>query len=136
MAHRPAINLRRSPEALLSPEQRLPTIVLLFVVIAAAIYILVQLQIMIGDLKRVDSRLQTLSVMSRQFEDTNRSLTLTNALLAETNAKIDATNKKLNATNDSLRGTHADLKALAGIRGDIHEMAHKLSGSFLFRGVK
>ena len=94
--------------------------VLLFFAVAV-VYALVQLQVMIEDIKRVDARLQTLSVMSREFEDTNRLLELTNALLAETNAKIDVTNKKLNTTNDSLGG-HADLKALTGIRGDIHEI--------------
>lgn len=115
MAHRPAIKL---------------------VFVAAALYALIQLQIMVGDIERLDARLQTLSVMSRQFDETNRSLRLTNNLLAETNAKLEATNNKLNSTNASLRQTRSDIKALSSIRGDIHEMAHKLSGSFLFRGVK
>lgn len=129
MAHRPAIKAHRLPEALHPLEQRLLAAILILLFAIAAVYALMQLQTMIADIKRVDARLQTLSVVSRQLEETNRSLRLTNLLLAETNAKLDATNSKLNRTN-------ADIKTLTTIRSDIHEMAHKLSGSFLFRGVK
>lgn len=94
MAYRPAIDQRRLREAPQVLERRLSVAMLLLFFVAAGVYALVQLQIMIGDIKRVDARLETLSVMSRQFQETNRSLNLTNTLLAETNAKIDAMSKR------------------------------------------
>jgi hypothetical protein len=40
---------------------------------------------------------------------------------------------KLRTMGSSMKGLDRDLRSM---RGDIHTMAHKIGGSFLFRGVK
>lgn len=114
--------------------------------LAIALYAIAEVHSMAGELARVDSRLGTLSTMNQKLDElqnvsgklstmklqlsrTNSSLQDTNRLLARTNAKIDATNANLSSTEKSI-------VSLSSIRGDIHEMSRKISGSFLFRGVK
>ena len=74
--------------------------------------------------------------MRDQLAATDRSLDSTNLLLQRTNAKLDATNRITGDMAVSLKGMRSDIHALDGMRSDIHDMAHKLSGSFLFRGVR
>ena len=113
---------------------------------ALGVYAVGQLQSMAANLQRVESRLSALQAvdrkldglqeisaalgtMRRQLRETNTSLVKTNGLLVTTNSKLAATNSKLNATE-------GDVRSLSSIRGDIHEMSRKISGSFLFRGVR
>lgn len=114
--------------------------------VVLALYAVHELQGMAVDLQRVSSQLSILESMNRKLApleamSTNlttmqselramrRSLRNTNSALGETNALLMQTNAKLAVTE-------ADIRALGSIRSDIHLMAHKISGSFLFRGVK
>jgi hypothetical protein len=58
-------------------------------------------------------------------------------------ARLDVTSADLTGTGPAIRrvaqttsAMAADLRSLDAMRADIHEMSHKLDGSFLFRGVK
>ncbi|MEA2688852.1 MAG: hypothetical protein QOD51_1459 [Candidatus Eremiobacteraeota bacterium] len=95
-------------------------------------------------LERVDGRLVA---VQGALGRTNRTLDATNTQLAATNARLDAalvrlrtTDARLGDMDRSLRGMSGEMRLLdrdlGSMRGDIHTMAHKLSGSFLFRGVK
>ena len=109
-----------------------------------------QLHLMTAQLTTVGRDLGTLDVMSRKLD----RLAVMQATLERTNGKLDATNRRLDGALSQLRSTQAKLgsmdaklgglaggmhgvdRDLRSMRGDIHVMAHKLGGSFLFRGVK
>ena len=117
------------------------------------LYAVHELQGMAGNLQQVSVRLGTLESMNHkldrletvsaslarmqtQLRATNGSLGETNQLLRITNAKLDVTNRATLEMSEALKRTESDIRALGTIRGDIHQMAHKIAGSFLFKGVK
>ncbi|MBV9646991.1 MAG: hypothetical protein JO043_05985 [Candidatus Eremiobacteraeota bacterium] len=53
-----------------------------------------------------------------------------------TNGKLDNTNASVANLSRPLREMDQRLKSLDVMRSDIHAMVNKISGSFLFRGVK
>ena len=112
-------------------------------------------------LDSMDRKLGRLATMQRRLEAVDgrlvrvgTTLDRTNAKLDQTNAKLDQTNARLDAALARLHGTQTSLARMDGrlgsvstqmqrvdadlrsMRGDIHVMAHKIDGSFLFRGVK
>jgi uncharacterized protein HemX len=104
-----------------------------------ALYAVGQLRGMAGDLQAVDLRLSTLESMNRKLDrlgTVTATLKTMQQQLAETNGSLGRTNRLLHATNGSITRMQTDIRTLSSIRGDIHEMVHKISGSFLFRNVK
>ena len=120
--------------------------VLTLLFLAIALYAIAEVRFMADDLARVDSRLGALSTMDRKLDELQgvsnklttmkRQLDITNGSLHDTNRLLSRTNAKLDSTNAKLRTTENSIRSLSSIRGDIHEMSRKISGSFLFRGVK
>jgi hypothetical protein len=106
-----------------------------------------------ADVHRMDDRLATLDTMNRKLDRLANvegglgamrgQLGTTVALLRRTNALLDTTSSNLTGAGPAIRrvaqttsAMAADLRSLDGMRADIHQMSHKLEGSFLFRGVK
>jgi len=69
-----------------------------------------------------------------------RSLSTRLDALEQMNQKLSETNRLLQTTNANLRtmvgASSAADKKLGEMRADLSVMSHKISGSFLFRGVK
>jgi hypothetical protein len=125
-----------------------------------AMHALQALDSMQADVHHMDTRLATLDSMDRkldglagmsgtlnglhgEFDLTTRQLLIANAELRVANRKLDTTNGKLGLTtasigrmSGSLSKMQGDLSSLGEMRADIHTMVHKISGSFLFKGVK
>lgn len=85
-----------------------------------------------ADLNRLDGRLATLQQVERQLAP----LKSASASLHEANALLKSTNGKLDATEKAMLQMKADLRSVTSMRKDLHTMTHKVSHSFLFRGVK
>ena len=85
----------------------------------AGVYTLVELRAMDKQLQSVSARLVALEQMNDKLSETNRLLQTTNVSLRSMIAASTSANKKLGA-----------------MRADLATMSHKISGSFLFRGVK
>jgi hypothetical protein len=85
----------------------------------AGVYALSVLHSMDVDLGRVSARLDTLAQVNDKLGQTNRLLQTTNASLRTMIGASTIANKRLGV-----------------MQSDIAVMSHKLSGSFLFRGVK
>lgn len=83
-----------------------------------------------GDLERVSSDMDTVAgnikQVSREMSTMNGKLSKTNELLLRTNASL-GTMVAQARTSDA---------KLARMEDDLSVMSHKISGSFLFRGVK
>jgi hypothetical protein len=97
----------------------------------------------LGALDAMNRKLGQLNTMSHNLDSMRRRLDLTIGQLRQTNGLLVSTNVKLDVANGSMKdmvGTmlvmNRHLQSVDAMRADIHEMAHKLSGSFLFRGVK
>jgi uncharacterized protein YoxC len=87
---------------------------------------------MAGDLTRLDGRLATLQEVDKQLaplKTAASSLSQANALLKSTNAKLDQ-------TQQTMLEMKSELGSVTSMRNDVHNMTHKVSHSFLFRGVK
>ena len=84
----------------------------------AGVYTLVELRAMDKQLQSVSARLVALEQMNDKLSETNRLLQTTNVSLRSMIAASTSANKKL------------------AMRADLATMSHKISGSFLFRGVK
>ena len=78
------------------------------------------------NIERVSKQMQTLDRVDRQLATMNGKLSKTNDLLLRTNASLDTM---------VAESKDADAK-LERMEADISAMSHKISGSFLFRGVK
>ena len=89
------------------------------VVILAGIDMLRELHSMDAGLHNLSARLDALEQMNEKLSETNRLLQTTNANLRTMVSASSAADKKLGA-----------------MRADLAVMSHKISGSFLFRGVK
>jgi uncharacterized protein YoxC len=85
----------------------------------AAIYALRVLHSMDVELGRVSARLDSLTQVNDKLGQTNHLLQTTNASLLTMIGASTTANKKLGA-----------------MQADLSVMSHKISGSFLFRGVK
>lgn len=85
-----------------------------------------KMDVVATNIERVSKQMQTLDRVDRQLLAMNGKLSKTNDLLLRTNASLDTMVAESKA---------ADAK-LARMEGDISVMSHKISGSFLFRGVK
>ena len=108
-------------------------------VVAATLMVLSYLHTMTAQLGMVSQRLDTLETMSRKLD----GLTTMQRRLDHLDLGLTAMQGSLLQTNSKLgqrKALTGDMKTLDGdlrsMRGDIHVMAHKLDGSFLFRGVK
>lgn len=106
---------------------------------AATLDIIAHLQLMTDQLGVVGARLDALDAMSRKLD----RLAPVQQRLAHMDGGLTMMERSLRTTNgklDQMRVLTADMKQLDGefrsMRGDIHIMAHKIDGSFLFRGVK
>jgi septal ring factor EnvC (AmiA/AmiB activator) len=81
-----------------------------------------------------------LSTLDRHLRDMNATMHSMDGKLSATNARLASTQRHLGSMDGKLTLMTAEMKALdrdlASMRGDIHTMAHKIGGSFLFRGVK
>jgi hypothetical protein len=135
---------------------------LISVVLAAAFVAVVAVSAQIGlrylaaatdDLRRMDARLSTLDTMNHKLDRLasveaglgamRGQLGTTVGLLRRTNTLLDETRTDLKGTGPAIRqvarttsAMAASLRSVDAMRADIHEMSHKLDGSFLFRGVK
>ncbi|HET9343473.1 MAG TPA: hypothetical protein VFO25_11230 [Candidatus Eremiobacteraceae bacterium] len=85
-----------------------------------------KMDVVATNIERVSKQMQTLDRVDRQLAAMNGKLSKTNDLLLRTNASLDTMVAESKA---------ADAK-LARMAGDLSVMSHKISGSFLFRGVK
>lgn len=52
------------------------------------------------------------------------------------NGKLDIANGSMKSALVTMRAMNRKLQSVEAMRADVHEVAHKFSGSFLFRGVK
>jgi uncharacterized protein YoxC len=88
-------------------------------VLIAGIFVASQLHSMSANLDRMSARMDSLTRMDEKLTITNKLLTQTNASLSKMLAESVSANDKL-----------------GHMRADLATMSHKISGSFLFRGVK
>ena len=85
-----------------------------------------QMAAMAGQLHEMDAQLGHVAVGLRSLDRMDRKLSETNRLLLTTNASLVTMIRASDAANAQLRS----------MRSDLAVMSHKISGSFLFRGVK
>ena len=102
-----------------------------------------QLDVMSSDLNQVRDGLENLTTMnqkldrldhvSRVLHQMDEDLTVTNRLLMTADDRLAHMSTDSGAAGRSLAAMKGTLSSM---RGDIHIMSRKLSGSFLFRSVK
>jgi uncharacterized protein YoxC len=97
----------------------LACVVVLVAGIIAGIFVSAQLRSMSSNLDRMAVRVNALESMDRK-------LGVTNELLVKTNASLS----KMSVASETANGK------LGHMQSDLAVMSHKISGSFLFRGVK
>jgi uncharacterized membrane protein len=105
-----------------------------------ALTVLGALRSMSATLSDVSAKMAHLESMDTKLTETNRALATTNFHLARTDRQSIRAGEQL-ASMERTMGRMAALTAsmrteLRAMGGDIHLMSHKISGSFLFRGVK
>jgi septal ring factor EnvC (AmiA/AmiB activator) len=101
--------------------------------VAAAVSVMAELRSMDASLARVSTRVDALERMDAKLSETNRLLATTNTSLRAMLRASGTANARLASTNAQLASTNAQL---ASMKSDIAVMSHKISGSFLFRGVR
>jgi hypothetical protein len=74
-------------------------------------------------------KLDRLTTIAQHLDHMDRGLTQMNGTLAAANGKLD----RMRELETGMTRLDGDLRTM---RRDIHTMAHKIDGSFLFRGVK
>jgi methyl-accepting chemotaxis protein len=94
------------------------------------------LEAMNGKLGQLNTMSNNLDSMRQRLDLTIGQLRQANDLLVTTNGKLDVANGSMKTMVGTMRGMSRQLQSVADMRADIHDMDHKLSGSFLFRGVK
>jgi chromosome segregation ATPase len=126
---------------------------ILLLAILGAVRAIGDLEAMGADVHRMSDRLQTLDAMNLKLGQLNtmssnlssmqKRLDLTvgqleqaNALLVTTNGKLDVANNEIKDMVGTTRAMSYQLQSVGAMRADMDELTHKLSGSFLFRGVK
>jgi|ERR1700730_1445193 len=97
----------------------------LVAVVAAAI-LLVAGGFTLAELRSMDARLGSVASRLDALEQMNRKLSVTNQLLLSTNARLET----------MIAASASANRKLGAMQIDLATMSHKLSGSFLFRGVK
>jgi len=112
-------------------------------VVVFALHALAQLDAMAATLARVSGDLQTLHGMNAKLDRLDgmaRTLQRMDAKLSVTNSSLVVANRQLGVMQSEAVASGQALQqmrtALVGMRGDIRTMSHKISGSFLFRGVR
>ena len=104
----------------------------------------------LGVLDSVNQKLGKLDTLSAELSSMRGELNLTltqlrraNGLLAAANGQLVTADGQLDVANGSMksliattRGMNDQLRSVAAMSADIHEVAHKIDDSFLFRGVK
>lgn len=112
-------------------------------VVLFALHALAQLDAMAATLARVSGDLQTLHTMNGKLDRLDgmaATLRRMDAKLSVTNGSLVIANRQLGIMRSEAIASGRALTrmqaALAGMRGDIRTMSHKISGSFLFRGVR
>lgn len=127
------------------------------VLIALAVYggvrALTVLGAMQSDVQRMSVRMSALDQMDRKLDGLaamSRRVNSLNGQLDTMIGQVQSTNRQLARTNGTLAGVDGDMRGMSGtlqtmaqrlaaidaMRADIHQMVHKIDGSFLFRGVK
>jgi hypothetical protein len=104
---------------MLNPSVRLIAALLAACVLAGAGYMAWQLHSMAANLDRMSTRMDALERMDSKLSVTNGLLHQTNSGLAMLASDSSSANRKL-----------------GNMQTDLSTMSHKISGSFLFRGVK
>jgi methyl-accepting chemotaxis protein len=127
--------------------------VILLLGIFGAVRAIGDLEAMAADVHRMSDRLQTLDAMNAKLGQLNTmssnlssmqarldltvgQLKQANALLITTNGKLDVANNEIKDMVGTTRAMSRQLQSVGAMRADMDELTHKLSGSFLFRGVK
>jgi hypothetical protein len=126
-------------------------------VIALAVYggvrALTVLGAMQSDVQRMSVRMDALDQMNRKLDGLatmSRHVSSLNGQLQTMIGQIESMNRQLGLTNGKLAGVDGDMRGMSGtlqtmaqrlaaidaMRADIHQLVHKVNGSFLFRGVK
>ncbi len=90
----------------------------------------------LGSLDEMDKKLGRLDEMAGNLRSMRAQLREANALLVRADEKLDGATGSIRSMVTTMRQADRHLAAVDGMRADIHEMSHKLAGSFLFRGVK
>jgi len=91
----------------------------------------------VGSMQReVDLALAGLRRANGLLATANGQLGTANGALARASSDVEVANGSMKSLIATTRGMNRQLKAVGSMSADIHEMAHKLDGSFLFRGVK
>ena len=108
----------------------------------------------LSSLDSMDRKLDGLGAMQKRLDTVDAHLGALQTTLDRANAKLDAANRrldtaigKLSSTDRTLgdmdrqfKGTSVQMRSVArslvAMRGDVHTVAHKVDGSFLFRGVR
>lgn len=98
---------------------RIVAVILGLILLVGGADMLVQISAMSANLNRMSQRLDALELMDTK--------------LSETNSLLRKTNESLNTMTSESRLANVKLGAM---RADLATMSHKISGSFLFRGVK
>jgi methyl-accepting chemotaxis protein len=146
----PAINRQRTA---LWPFAAVLAAAILLLGIVGAVRAIGDLESMAADVHRMSDRLQTLDAMNLKLGQLNTMssnlasmqarLDLTvgqlkhaNDLLVTTNGKLDVANNEIKDMVGTTRAMSHQLQSIGAMRADMDELTHKLSGSFLFRGVK
>lgn len=88
-------------------------------VLIAGTFVALQLHSMSANLDHMSARMEALTQMDEKLSVTNKLLTQTNSSLSKMLTASVTANEKL-----------------GHMRADLATMSHKISGSFLFRGVK
>ena len=89
------------------------------IALIGGIFVAVQLHSMSANLDSMSARMNTLTSMDRRLSETNRLLIQTTTSLSKMLLASVTANQKLGR-----------------MQTDLGTMSHKISGSFLFRGVK
>lgn len=84
------------------------------------------MDVVAANIKDVSKEMGALQRVDRQLSAMNGKLSQTNGLLLKTNASLDTMVGQARSSDAKL----------ARMEDDISVMSHKISGSFLFRGVK
>ena len=92
-----------------------------------------QVRSSLANLTTMNLKLDKLSSMSQVLRQVDQELTVTNRLLATSNKRLAGMSADSRSAGISMAGMAHTLSLM---RGDIHLMSRKLSGSFLFRSVK
>jgi hypothetical protein len=90
----------------------------------------------LGAVDSMDRKLGRLDTVITILRRADSQLVATNAKLDHANARLDHADGAIGGMTLAVQQMDAQAKTLGPVRRDIAAMAHKIDGSFLFRGVK